>query len=559
MKFGKQSNHKNPAEISDKNLDTALFSLGKALNLFSVYGENHPAAAEAMNESFDVFEKLLADRPEISLGAFQGMMTVDGQTVSVKGPLKKGLENRLVTLKITGLKIRRGIKSSEFRQLVVMLNQGDEASFKDVLSESGLEHIGSEETIYKAVRENEEVVGKGSGGKFSDLNDEIAAYFEAQQQAASGPSVQVEQIVAFLKGDVGGSQAVQDHMAEAINDPNKLAELILESTAVRQSVSMLQGETLADVVLGCLRKTYDSLKLQPKFKGQEGQESLKKAMLLLERSILDRMRKFFGQSDPAQDQRIIKAIQSMNEDMDLEMLAASYMEQRHAVRQSTEKIVEYIQARGVHQARERLAGVDLSPEEWRQMVVQSKRASGRPGSGEGPEWSLSANLGTLGMVLEKLEGLMRTDQAAEDTVQELLEQAHTNVSSLAESTEKKIQSLGDLIQGEGEQGDKTVEGTAVKMKASELLSTLAEIAQELAQPLTAISTSLDMILHGYAGDVSGDQKNLLQLALGSGEHMHYLMDQLLNIVGYPTNLGVDERFAGKFSDFVDLPPEDTES
>ncbi|MFC1468047.1 hypothetical protein ACFLQY_05120 [Verrucomicrobiota bacterium] len=558
MKFDEPSD-KKPSTISDPFLDTALQALGKALNIFSVYGESHPAAREAIDASYSSFEKLFVERPSVCLGAFHGMLTIDGKTVSVTGALKKGLERRLVNLKITGLKIGRGITPDEFKKLVDMLNQGGEEAFKKALAESGMEHVGSEETTYKAVREGEEVVGKGGGGgKLSGLDDEIAAYFEAQQQQAAGSGVQVEQIVAFLKGDVGGSQAVQDQMADAINDPNKLAELILESTAVRQSVSSLQGETLADVVLGCLRKTYDSLKLQPDYQGKDGKESLKKAMLLLERSILDRMRNFFGQSDPAQDRRIIKAIQSMNEDMELEMLAASYMEQRHAVRQSTEKIVQYIQAQGVQQARERLGGVDLSPEEWRQMVVQSKRTSGRSEGEGGPEWSLSANLGTLGMVLEKLEGLMRADQPTGDAVKELVDQAHTNVSNLAESTEKKIQSLSDLIKGDNQE-EKTVGGTAVQMNAGDLLATLAEIAQELAQPLTAINTSLEMILNGYAGEVTDGQKNLLQLATGSGEHMHYLMDQLLGIVGYPTNLGVDERFAGKFTDFVDLSSIDTES
>lgn len=549
---------KTPDFDVDPLLDQALQALGKALNIYAVYGEKHPVAQESLGSSYDAFTLLFDERPNVLLGAFNGLMTVDGQSISVSGVLKKGLEKRLVNLKITGLKINRGITRDEFRQLVNMLNQGEEAAFKKSLEESGMEHVGNEKTTYQAVHEGEKVVRAGAGtSKLSGMDDEITAYFEAQQkqQAGGGSSVQVEQIIAFLKGDVGGSQAVSDQLAETIDDPNKLAGLILESTAVRQSVDVLQGETLADVVLGCLRKTYESLKLQPDFQGEAGTASLKKAMLLLERSILDRMRNFFGKSDSVRDGRIIKAIQSMNEDMDLEMLAASYMEQRHAVRQSTDQIIKYIQSRGVQQARDRLSAVGLSSDEWRQMVVQSKRSSGQAGDGSGPEWSLSANLGTLSMVLEKLEGLMRTDQPAGSRVKELVDEAHTNVSSLAESTQKKIQSLGELIRHEEGRNDKTVEGAGIQMNASDLLATLAEIAQELAQPLTAINTSLEMILYGYAGQVNHDQKNLLQLATGSAEHMHYLMEQLLGIVGYPTNLGVDERFTGKSGDFVNLPPD----
>jgi signal transduction histidine kinase len=153
---------------------------------------------------------------------------------------------------------------------------------------------------------------------------------------------------------------------------------------------------------------------------------------------------------------------------------------------------------------------------------------------------------------------MRTDQPTGDAVKNMVEQVQGNVSTLAESTEKKIQSLGDLIKGE-ERTDKTVEGVGVKMHSSDLLASLAEIAQELAQPLTAINTSLEMILRGYAGDVSAEQVCLLNLASGSGEHMHYLMDQLVSIVGYPINLGVDERFSGKLSAFVLNEPFDQDS
>lgn len=561
MSFGDQDREVKSTAVHNPRLDAALQSLGKILNIFSVYGENHPAARVALEESYASFKRLFEECAAISLGATHGVLTVDGRPVAVKGVLKKGLEKRLVNLNITGLKIRGGISFSEFKQLIYMLNQGEESSFKKALSESGLAHVGSEETTYQAVRADEKVVSNGSGSsKLAGMGDEIAAYFEAQQQAACA-GVQVDQIVAFLKGDVGESKQVMADVADVANDPNKLAELIMESTAVRQSTSTLEGETLADVVLGCLRKTYDSLKIQPGNQGEKGPENIKKAMLLLERSILDRMRSYFGATDPAKDAGIKRALRSMNEDMELELVAASFMDQRDAVRKSTDKIVRYIKDRGEVEASEHLKGADFTPVEWRKLVVQSKRTgSGRgSGSGEGDsEFSLSANLGTLGMVLEKLEALMRTDNPADRVVTQLVDAAQAQLSSMTETTEKKIVSLTDYLKDD-EPDATTIEGTARSMRASDLLAALAEIAQELAQPLTVINTSLEMVIHGYVGAVTDEQKGLLKLATGSGEHMHYLMDQLQNIVGFPTNLGVDKRFAGTLNDFVELLPPAPES
>lgn len=80
------------------------------------------------------------------------------------------------------------------------------------------------------------------------------------------------------------------------------------------------------------------------------------------------------------------------------------------------------------------------------------------------------------------------------------------------------------------------------MNRKELLSSISEVAQELMQPLTAINASLEMMLHGYVGQVTNDQRDMLTLAYNSGEHLKHLMDDLVSIVGYPTNKGVDHRF-----------------
>jgi hypothetical protein len=549
----KKDDDNKPIYAADSAIDSILQVLGRVLNVAAVYGEKHQVTLNMLDEAYAAFEEFFSTRADISLGAFQGSMTVDGRPIHVVGALKKGLEKRLINLNVTALKISSGISRDEFGQLVDMLNQGEEEAFKKALAAAGMTHVGSEDTTYQPVRKNEKVVAVAEKKSLlKGMDDEINAYFEAQQRA-SNSGAQVEQIVAFLKGDIGGGNEVKSALADAINDPSKLAELILESTAVRQSSQILQGETLADVVLGCLRKTYDSLKIQPDYQGEKGQESLKKAMLLLERSVLDRMRSYFGAANPAQDERIKKAVRSMNEDMELEMLAASFMGQRDAVRKSTEKIVSYIKERGVDQAKAQLGAADLTPAEWRKMVVQSKRQD--HSGGDDAEFSLGANLGTLGMVLEKLEALMRTEQPSQSEVAGLIEKAQANVSGLTEYTEKKINSLSEIIQGEVPE-EKTVGGSAINMRASDLLATLAEIAQELAQPLTAINTSLEMVLNGYVGEVSDEQKSLLTLANGSGEHMHYLMDQLQAIVGYPTNLGIDKRFSGKSADFVELLPPD---
>ena len=80
------------------------------------------------------------------------------------------------------------------------------------------------------------------------------------------------------------------------------------------------------------------------------------------------------------------------------------------------------------------------------------------------------------------------------------------------------------------------------MDPAELFKSLSEIAQELMQPLTAINASLEMMMQGYVGEFSEDQEGLLDLASNSGEHLTYLMRELIDIVGCPVNKGVDDRY-----------------
>jgi signal transduction histidine kinase len=148
-------------------------------------------------------------------------------------------------------------------------------------------------------------------------------------------------------------------------------------------------------------------------------------------------------------------------------------------------------------------------------------------------------MGTLAVVLEKLEGLMRQDVRSVEEVNQVIEQAHAQVAAAGARTDEKIDQLaGKLAKKE----DGTIEGTSGRMKVAELITAISEIAQELAQPLTAINTSTEMLLQGFAGEVSSEQKDLLQLAKGSADNLHYLIDQLIEIVGFPINRGVDARY-----------------
>lgn len=524
------TNHSLPL-LGDQVLHEALTSLARAINMVSTYGARHPAFKQAVQTCHTALENLFSDRKKISIGAFNNTLTVDGASYTSAGTLLKSLERRLVRLKITGLRIGRNISEKELTRLVELLACNESEEFDAGIGEASLSHITSENTRYEAVQSDQTVANIGDladtgGSGVLVLEDDLGG-------EESGGSVHVDQIVAFLKGDVeSDDDTVSDELAKLANDPSCLGKIIMESVAIRQQASELSGESLSDVVLGCLRRTFDGLRKQPAFQGKEGTADLQKALLLLEESMLDKMRDLAGVSNAELDRDIVQAIREMDESLGFEMAAHEYVEHQAAIEENKQQLHAFLQSRGTETAAELIEGTDFPPSDWRKIVVESRNPLGQQNS------LLPAGLNKLATVFEKLESLMKAGKTDGSQVRDLLGQATDNLDDTISSTQDKLDSLSQQLQ----EDTGTIGGEARQMNRKELLSSIAEVAQELMQPLTAINTSLEMMVGGYVGSVTSEQHDLLELACNSGEHLTHIMKQLISIVGCPTNRGVDNRF-----------------
>ena len=237
------------------------------------------------------------------------------------------------------------------------------------------------------------------------------------------------------------------------------------------------------------------------------------------------MRSLTGAEDPELDRQIVQAVREMDETLGFEIAAAQYMEHSSAIRKSKEELHSFIRTQGTDAAEELLEGSGFPGSDWRRIVVESGRAAARK------ESAISEGLSKLTTVFEKLEELIKSDETDGSKVKDLLGQASENLGDTLGGTKEKLQVLSS-----------TIGGQAHTMSRDELLASLAEVAQELMQPVTAINASLEMMLEGYVGDITEEQQDILTLASNSGEHLKYLMDMLIEIVGCPANKGIDDRF-----------------
>jgi signal transduction histidine kinase len=154
---------------------------------------------------------------------------------------------------------------------------------------------------------------------------------------------------------------------------------------------------------------------------------------------------------------------------------------------------------------------------------------------------ITKGLDTLSELFGELEDLVKSDVSnGSQRIENILELATENLDDTVYSTREKLENLSKQITSTEDTG--IIDGQGAAMDRNELLSSISEISQELMQPLTAITTLLEMLLSGYAGDLNHDQQTMLTIASNSGEHLTFLMKELIDIVGYPVNTGVDDRF-----------------
>lgn len=539
--FGKQDTAPTGPTAAKQAL-AALAGIGRVITHENVYGGTHKLTQQAIQESYAGLSKLLDERKRIDLALVDGTFRVCGEQTEPANRFVQTFVDRLATLEVTGFAFVQGMSEDEFIDLLEFLIYGppaDASGVAEAMAARGVTHIETERAVYQRVAEGQTVVddaalkgGDGAGG----AGDE--------GQAEDGPSpVAVEQIMAFLKGeDHTADGPVPEEFKDVANDAEKLANLIMEAALVRQKAAAIDGgESLADFVVGCLRRTYDGLKKSGAGKTQKGRNDVKKSLLLLEKDVLDRLHSLVDQADPEADAAIAAAIEEMQDDLEIDSLAAEYVKKRKALEKTERRVLRHMSHRDEARApdgplHERMQDAGLEAHGWRELVA---KASDGGGEGDGPGSSGAPHeLAALTTLLTQLEAMMSSQEPQrEHRTKQLLAQAGEKVQSLGLRTQEKIRRLGEDM--EVERQAEEFAGVALKKPAlsrAQRAELLAEICQELCQPASVINVSIEMLAYGLLGDLSEAQTETLERAADCGRRLMDLLDLLRDVVGVPRGL-----------------------
>ena len=131
-----------------------------------------------------------------------------------------------------------------------------------------------------------------------------------------------------------------------------------------------------------------------------------------------------------------------------------------------------------------------------------------------------------------------------EEVGQLVTRIDAEVKTLVQKTKVKIQGLIENLSADREAAEAAEQlavrdGKGLKVSRKRLFEVLAEIGQELCQPLAVINCSIEMIAAGSLGEVTESQKGMLSLAIESSQKLKVLIDNLIEISGVPETKAPD--------------------
>lgn len=372
---------------------------------------------------------------------------------------------------------------------------------------------------------------------------------EAAAPAPAGiPPVAVGQIIAFLKGaeGTGASDEQGQILREAATDANQLADLILKAAEVRQQEANLAGgESLSDIIVGCLRRTVGGLQKGAGGQTQKAQRETIKTLAVLEETVLARLKGLAAEGQNVEVAAVKSAVKDMKTQIQGEALAGQLAKQRSATEDVEKKLQQFIARNGPEAleatgVKAMLLESGMTPEGWNRMVVSSPagRGSGTgsgTGGGDDSTQAFPVMLAKLAEVIETLDsqpagssGFEQALKRVDNEVDRIIAGADSKIDALAEAARKiALEDTPAAAAAATPEAERADHGGPSRRQ---LLALMAEVLKEFQQPLSVIHCTITMLQTPATGPLSATQQQLLMLMGKSETRLADLAERLEHIV-----------------------------
>lgn len=546
-----------------KSVGDLVRALGQVFSSIQLYGADHSVTMNALTSSHVILSEVMASRKTLTIEITEDSLMAEGSVVELKNPLMQTFARHLWAIDVNNLTFQQGMSLEEFAKLIDILNEKPDdlkakGGFAAVCTSGGLKCVKATTVRYQQITEDEVVVSK------KELKDD-----------ATGETTAAN-IMAFLRGELKeNDENALRTVKEFATDTEKLTEMILESAHIDAAQGQhSEDETLADVVVGCLKKVYTAMSSGDATSTQKGRKQLTKTLMLLEEHLLSKMKELAADA-PKEDLDLISStIAEMKDELAIDSLASDYMKKRTAIDSNEQKILKYIKSKGLDaieetDLRDRLEECGLTPEGWHELLIRSGAAREGTGGGGGPgdgiglgpgPGGMSGAIGHLAILLESMESTMSRSGVghgeggavatnAGEELASVIKDVDKEIKELVVKAESKIKALVEEVRAEedaeindGSRGDPGAAKEGKRyLSRKKLFEVLAEIGQELCQPLAVINCSLQMLMSRALGEINEQQSSMIQMAEESGQRLHSLINRLMEISGVPDAMSPDVK------------------
>jgi signal transduction histidine kinase len=483
-----------------------LRAIGYTLSNAAVYGPAHNVTRRAIATAVAATRAFHGQYGNLQVDLNDEGFFVENAKLAERSANVEALRKRLTALGAHGLGFLPGFSEDEMERLAGALSARREGSaagqtFADLIQAASLPHVSAATYTYRRVFDDQDVVAK--------------------QKDAAGPA--------------GLSREMTDRIAQFLSDPegageNPLQELNAEQEALGETLRDVlapSGSAPAQAVDGCaakaveaIRRIGDGLSANRANRTQKGRRAVKRLLGLLGEAVQDRLRGLGDDGSAAA--RVTACVQEVSEDIEIDGLAAKYARQVAGADASERRILRQMKrmagdAEELAALRERLSSSGLPAAVWLSLLARCG-VTAEPGA-DAPS----------------LDALM-------DRLRAFLAQPADGAAAAAPRTEGLLAEVGQRVAGvlaTSEARLRTLSRDAPPTVRVKMLAWLAELGQELRQPLTAIQGSVDAVLAQHLGPINERQAGLLRLASESGGQLNALIDRMVELAGVPETLAPD--------------------
>jgi hypothetical protein len=527
-----------------------------------VYGLAHKITQQSILDAAKALAIFHRRHGDFDLAVVDDDFRVDG--ISVGPPIAStvALARCLTGLNAPGLCFQEGITAEDLNAFARMLFLKEEQVLQanglaGLLSASGLTRIRAVGFSYQRVTEHETVVEKDETpdtGLSAASAAAIRRFLDSGAAAASSADA-----APLRQADLGDDRTV-----------GELARLAVPP----ETTGPLTPEALAQQTIERLQRMSDELLEAPSNQTVRGRRNLRKLITSVETDVTERLQRLGA--DIQAVEMLASRVKELIEELAVDGLVAQYMKIRSELAVKEGKLKRHLRRAGQRggsekEIKSRLVSMGLPAAILEDLAASA--AGGTPDGGEagadtgtkaggaadGTPGGGAAGAGTgtgtgskasggrvpaapeapasetpLADLLRQLQSTAPGDGALPRLVDSILSEMNKTLQQTALRAEAQMETLKRIVMIPAGRPDNA------DLSRRQLLILMAELGQELRQPLTVVTGAIDMLLGRFFGPISDEQKPILDMASESSRTLDDLISRMIRIAGMPTSLTPDE-------------------